>query len=117
MSSIEHGKRRLMGLAVAGGALASLRLRPAMAQAEWRPATVVRLINGFSPGGSADQLCRVLAQPLAARLGQPVIVETRTGSGGFVAASAVARSAADGHTLGLATMGCLLYTSPSPRDS
>ena len=62
MSSIEHGKRRLMGLAVAGGALASLRLRPAMAQAEWRPATVVRLINGFSPGGSADQLCRVLAQ-------------------------------------------------------
>jgi len=111
MSSIEHGKRRLMGLAVAGGALASLRLRPAMAQAEWRPATVVRLINGFSPGGSADQLCRVLAQPLAARLGQPVIVETRTGSGGFVAASAVARSAADGHTLGLATMGMLTISS------
>ena len=111
MSSVVQGKRRLMGLAIAGGTLASLRVHAAETDAAWRPTAVVKLINGFSPGGAADQLCRVLAQPLAAHLGQPVIVETRTGSGGFVAASAVARSPADGHTLGLATMGMLTISS------
>ncbi len=109
MGAIVHGKRRLLGLALAGGTLSCLRV--GAVEAAWRPHTVVRLINGFSPGGSADQLCRVLAQPLATRLGQTVIVETRTGSGGFVAASAVARSPADGHTLGLATMGMLTISS------
>src|SRR5690606_36344001 len=44
-------------------------------------------------------------------MGQSIVVETKTGSGGFIAANSVAQSAPDGHTIGLATMGMLTISS------
>jgi tripartite-type tricarboxylate transporter receptor subunit TctC len=70
---------------------------PALAQAP--TARPIRLVVPFPPGGTADLLGRIAAREMEARLGQPVLVENRAGAGGAVASEAVARTAADGHTL------------------
>lgn len=65
----------------------------------------VRLVLGFSPGSASDQVARLIAGPLAERIGKPVRIERRPGRNGAVAASEVAAGAADGHTLFVATLG------------
>jgi tripartite-type tricarboxylate transporter receptor subunit TctC len=67
--------------------------------AEPFPAKPLHLIVPFAPGGPIDQTARPLAQKLGEALGQPVVVENRTGANGVIAAEAVARSPADGYTL------------------
>jgi len=85
----------LQGFAAAGIAAAwPVRSAPA-----W-PARPVRLLVGAPRGSSPDELANTIAAPLAAALGQPVEVENRPGSGGQVAAAALAREG-DDHTLGL----------------
>ena len=63
------------------------------------PARPVRFILPFPPGGGTDILGRLLAERLAANLGQPVVTENRGGAGGNVGAEAAARSAPDGYTI------------------
>jgi tripartite-type tricarboxylate transporter receptor subunit TctC len=53
----------------------------------------------YVPGGPSDLLARSLSGPLAAAIGQSVVVENRTGANGIVTAQYVARQAPDGHTL------------------
>lgn len=67
----------------------------ALAQAY--PTRTVRLIDGFSPGGSTDIVGRLIAQKLSDSFGQPVVVENRPGASGIVATEMVAKSAPDGH--------------------
>jgi tripartite-type tricarboxylate transporter receptor subunit TctC len=62
-------------------------------------ARAIRLIVPFAAGGTTDLVSRLVGAQLAERLGQPVVVENRTGGGGIVGADAAAKSAPDGHTL------------------
>jgi len=85
---------------LAATALAS-HLMPRPAAAAW-PDHTIRLIVGFAPGGTADIMARQLQAPLAARLGQAVVVENHPGASGMTATSEVARAGADGATFLLA---------------
>jgi tripartite-type tricarboxylate transporter receptor subunit TctC len=81
-----------------------LSARGASAQGGY-PAKPIRLIHGFGPGGPADSLSRIMADPLSRYLKQPVIVEARPGAGGNIGADAVAKADPDGYTIGLVTGG------------
>lgn len=94
-------RRTLIAAALAAG--------PARAQV-WQPARPLRIIVPLAPGGTADTLARIIADPMGAILGQPVIVENRPGAGSNIASEVVARSPADGHTLLLATLGALVVS-------
>jgi tripartite-type tricarboxylate transporter receptor subunit TctC len=63
----------------------------------------VRIITPFSPGGSTDVLARALGEGLQRELGQPIIVESKTGAGSVLGNDAVAKSPPDGHTVLLTT--------------
>jgi tripartite-type tricarboxylate transporter receptor subunit TctC len=65
----------------------------------------IRIISGFPAGGGIDLSARLLVDPLKDALGQPVIVENRTGAAGMIAANAVAKAPPDGQMLLMATSG------------
>jgi tripartite-type tricarboxylate transporter receptor subunit TctC len=93
---------RLIALALGLGLLLA---GAAQAQTAAWPVKPVRLLHGFGAGGNADIVTRLVAEPLAAELGQPVIVDARTGAGGNIASEYVARQPADGYTLVMLTGG------------
>lgn len=78
-----------------------------IAIAETFPSKTVTIVVPFPPGGSPDQLARVLAQQLGVLWKQAVIVENRPGAGGNIAAASVARARPDGYTLLMGTDGPL----------
>lgn len=63
------------------------------------PNKPLRLVVPYPPGGGADGNARLLAQPMAAGLGQPIVVENRPGASGILAANSVLQSPADGYTM------------------
>jgi tripartite-type tricarboxylate transporter receptor subunit TctC len=95
--------RALLFIAAAG--LAALAGAGTEATAQAYPTKPIRLIVPFPPGGTADILARLLGGKMAESLGQPIVVENRAGAAGAIAATAAAKSAADGYTLFMGTTG------------
>ena len=89
-------------LPIIGLAALAMMSAGAAAQAEF-PDRPIRIIVSNAPGDGPDVAARLLSDRLSGTLGQPVIVENRTGANGNIAGDYVARSAADGHTLLLVT--------------
>ena len=91
MSPVRLGRRTFLTVA----ALAA----PAIARADSYPKTSVRVVNAYSPGGTADVVCRILCQALSEKLGQSFTVDNKPGAAGTIAAQIVARAPNDGYTL------------------
>jgi tripartite-type tricarboxylate transporter receptor subunit TctC len=79
---------------------------PSAASAQDRfPNRPLKIVVGFTPGGSSDIAARVIGEHLSKRLGQPVVIENKPGAGGALAADQVAKAPADGYTLLLVPSG------------
>ncbi len=89
----------------------ALLAAPAVARAQGFPARPLRLVIPFTSGGSNDIVGRLLAEAMAARLGQPIVVENRGGAGGLLGNDLVAKAAPDGHTILLAGSGSFVISS------
>jgi tripartite-type tricarboxylate transporter receptor subunit TctC len=89
-------RRQFLHLTAAAAALPAVS-RIASAQAY--PVRQVRIIVGFPPGGQIDVIARLIGQTLAARLGQPFVIDNRPGAAGNTGTEAVVRAPADGYTL------------------
>jgi tripartite-type tricarboxylate transporter receptor subunit TctC len=85
----------------------ALTLTIAMHAASAYPTRPVTLVLGFAPGGPSDVMARIFGKKLEQVLGQPIVIENRTGAGGNIAGEMVARAAPDGYTLLLANSGIL----------
>lgn len=110
-------QRRGVLAAVLGMPLAVPMLAKAQGSppAAW-PSRPIRLMIAWPPGGTTDILARVIAPPLAALLGQPVVVENKGGAAGTLGADSVARAAPDGHTLLLGASSELTIASSTLRS-
>lgn len=97
--SLSSQRSTRLGAIALGGALALVSLSsPAQAQANY-PDKPIRLVVPYTPGGGADTNSRMLAQPMSAILGQPIVIENRPGASGVVGAMAVLQAPADGYTV------------------
>src|SRR5947208_13507196 len=89
-------RRKFLHLAAGAAALPAVS-RVARAQAY--PSRSVRIIVPFPAGQATDTIARLMGQSLSERLGQPFVIENRTGAGGNIGAESVVRAAPDGYTL------------------
>lgn len=83
------------------------------------PERPIKIVQGFAPGGNADNIARAVSAEMAKGLNQSFVVEAQSGAGGTIASAAVARSKPDGYTLLLATGGhavaAAIYNNPGYR--
>lgn len=101
------GNRRHF-IATTGTVLAGLATGGSVfAQASDYPSRVIKFHSGFPPGGVADIVARIIAQPLSVRLGQQVVVDNSSGAGGAIGVNLVAKAPPDGYTMGFGVSGAL----------
>ena len=109
-------RRRHALLALPAAALA----RPALAQAPVWPERPVTMVVPFAPGGSPDIAARILAPRMGERLGQPVVVENRSGAGSTIGTRSVIQARPDGHTTLMGSISIMmapLAMDPPPFDT
>jgi tripartite-type tricarboxylate transporter receptor subunit TctC len=94
-------RRNFLGLA---GAVIAMPALPRLSSALDYPIRPTKIVAGFAAGGGVDITARLIGQWLADHLGQPFVVENRTGAGGNIGTEAVVNAAPDGYTLLLATV-------------
>lgn len=107
-------KRRLLSLclqAVLAASVVGALAFPAIAQQTF-PNRPITLVVAYAPGGSTDLMARALAQAMSPLLGQPIVVDNRSGAGGVIGTNAVASAAPDGYTIGFGTHSQLV-TNPA----
>jgi tripartite-type tricarboxylate transporter receptor subunit TctC len=104
-------RRRALPLLLAGLAAPGI----ARAQPGW-PERPIRIIVPFGAGGPTDVVARLLAEPVGAALGQPLVIENRAGAGGNLGSRLVAQAAPDGHTLALNASSPLVINQFLYRD-
>jgi tripartite-type tricarboxylate transporter receptor subunit TctC len=75
----------------------------AVAQTPAYPVKPVKLVVGFAPGGAADYVARAMSDAFGKAMGQPVVIENRTGAGSSIAADLVAKAVPDGYTILIAS--------------
>jgi tripartite-type tricarboxylate transporter receptor subunit TctC len=107
-----------LGALALTGAVLAMPAYPATSQG----ARTIRVVISVPPGGSIDLLVRILADYISTAKGQSIIVESRPGAGGIIAAEAVARAAPDGNTLlinnnGMIISSILRKVNYDPRTS
>ena len=85
--------------------LALLALLAGGASGAGYPDKPIRLLIPFPPGSASDLIGRTLGAKLSEHFGQPVLIENRPGAGGTIATAEMLKSAADGHTIMIGTMG------------
>ena len=90
--------RRWARVAMVGGVMAVAALPLAVNAQAWPAKQPIKLVAVFPPGGSVDQVARILAVPLTQQLGQSVIVDNKGGASGSIGTAAVAAAPADGYT-------------------
>ena len=96
VTPVKLPRRKFLHLAAGAAALSAVSC---CAWAQAYPTRPVRIIVGFSPGGTADIVARLIGQWLSERLGQPFIIENRPGASSNIAVEAVVRASPDGYTL------------------
>ncbi|CAM5783544.1 Bug family tripartite tricarboxylate transporter substrate binding protein [Rhizobacter fulvus] len=105
-------RRHLLKTSLAGAAAV---LAPSAFAQAW-PSRPIRLIVPFPPGSSPDVIARVVAEPLAQALGQPVVIDNKPGAGGEIGTALAARAEPDGYTF-LFTIQGPLVTAPMLKKS
>lgn len=91
-------RRQFLATAAIGATAISPGIR-----AQTFPSKPVRVVVPFAPGGSADVIARALSEGLSRELGQPVVIDNKTGAGGAIGIAEVLRSTPDGHTFAMVT--------------
>jgi tripartite-type tricarboxylate transporter receptor subunit TctC len=103
-SQSRANSHNIFALAAALLAVAMLLIAPSPGQAAGYPDKPIHIIVPFGPGGGGDIIVRLVGQELSKRLGQPVVVENRTGASGNIGTEFVAHASPDGYTLLMANV-------------
>lgn len=102
MTNVNLPRRKFLHLAAG---VATLPAVSRIARAQGYPTRPITMIVPFAPGGISDVMGRIMAEPMRAVLGQPIIIENVSGAGGSVGAGRAVRAPADGYTLSIGTIG------------
>src|SRR6476660_4758286 len=97
-------RRAFLASTAAVSAAAGLGLKPALAQAAWKPSRPVTMVVPWAAGGGTDATARIIGAIMEKEIGQPVNVVNRTGGSGVVGHSAIATATPDGYTIGMLTV-------------
>jgi tripartite-type tricarboxylate transporter receptor subunit TctC len=84
---------------------------------QWVPKQPIKILVGYAPGGTADITARLAADAITRKFGYPVIVENKTGAGGFIALKQVSQSPPDGYTIGIGIMGQIAVGAVVPGSN
>ncbi len=84
---------------------------PGTVAAQTYPSHPIKLVVPFPPGGPNDTIARIVAEKMSTILGQSIVIDNRGGAGGVVGTDAVAKSAPDGYTIGIASAGAIAISA------